>query len=60
MNKNYNSETTELIAVAISSLIVGLVITAGLKYAFSFTWFQALMLSWLYCILRDACLNRKN
>jgi hypothetical protein len=60
MSKKLDSETTDLIAVAIGSLIVGLLITAGLKYAFSFTWFQALMLSWLYCILRDACLNSKN
>lgn len=43
-----------LLARALGSLTAGLLFAAAFVYAFNFTWFQGLVLSWLYCLLKDA------
>jgi hypothetical protein len=54
-----NKENSGVVAKAIASAIIGIVIWCGLKYAFNFTWFQSFMLAWLYCILRDSVIHSK-
>jgi len=53
------TEDTAILGKAFASLIVGALIWCGLKYAFAFTWPQAFMIAWLYCILRDGVINSK-
>jgi len=53
-----NNETPqELVAKAIGSLLVGLLFAVALIYAFNLTWPQGLVLSWMYCLLRDSIVN---
>ncbi len=49
-----SKEDATIVGKAIASLFVGVIIWCGLKYAFDLTWFQGFMISWLYCIHRDA------
>ncbi len=44
----------EIVGKAIASLITGLILTAAVKYAFEFTWFQAVVITWFYCLLKDS------
>ncbi len=37
-----------------ASLIIGLIMTAAVKYAFEFTWPQAAVITWFYCLLKDS------
>ena len=53
-------EDVTIVGKAAGDLIIGVIIWCGLKYAFDLTWFQAFMLSYLYCILRDAVIHSKN
>jgi len=51
--------TTELLVIkAIASLLIGFIFAAALVYAFNFTWPQGIVLSWLYCLLKDS-IDRK-
>jgi hypothetical protein len=55
-----SQEDAIVLGKAVASLLIGSIIWCGLKYAFDLTWFQAFMISWLYCILRDAVIHSKN
>lgn len=44
---------SKLIVRLIANLLAGILITAALHFAFSFTWPQALVLAWLYCMLKS-------
>ena len=55
---NDNSELTptligKLIGKLLVHLFVGIIITAALHFAFAFTWLQAFVLMWLYCLLKS-------
>lgn len=52
-----NKTTQELVARAIGSLLGGLLFAIALIYAFNLTWPQGLVLSWMYCLLRDSIVN---
>jgi len=53
-----NNETPqELAAKVIGSLLAGLLFAVALIYAFNLTWPQGLVLSWLYCLLKDSIDN---
>lgn len=45
---------TEALIRIFVSLIIGLIMTAAVKYAFSFTWPQAFVITWFYCALKDS------
>jgi hypothetical protein len=55
-----SQEDGTVVIKAVASLFIGVIIWCGLKYAFNLTWFQGFMISWLYCILRDAVIHSKN
>jgi hypothetical protein len=55
-----SQEDAIVVRGAFASLFIGIIIWCGLKYAFDLTWFQAFMISWLYCILRDSVIHSKN
>lgn len=48
-----NDSFPKLIVLLIASLLAGFLITVALHFAFSFTWPQALVLAWLYCLLKS-------
>ena len=41
-------------ARALGSVTAGLLFAAAFVYAFNFTWLQGIVLSWMYCLLKDA------
>lgn len=47
-----------LVTRAVASLLIGLIFAAAFVYAFNFTWPQGIVLSWLYCLLKDS-IDRK-
>ncbi len=50
-----NSEiVAEALLKIIASLIIGLIMAAAVKYAFEFTWPQAAVITWFYCLLKDS------
>jgi len=54
------TEDTAILGKAFASLVVVVVIWCSVKYAFAFTWPQAFVITWLYCLLKDAVIKSKN
>ena len=53
-----NNETNRAqLEEVIGSLLGGLLFAVALIYAFNLTWPQGLVLSWMYCLLRDSIVN---
>lgn len=52
-------ESKKLLIDVLAGLISGLLLSAALKYAFDFTWFQGLVLSYMWCFIRDSIQNLK-
>jgi hypothetical protein len=53
-----NNETNRAqLGEVIGSLLAGLLFAVALIYAFNLTWPQGLVLSWMYCLLRDSIVN---
>ena len=50
---NDNETTATLIGRLVGGLLSGALITAALHFAFAFSWPQALVLTWLYCLLKS-------
>lgn len=43
----------QLLIRLIASLLAGGLIAVALHFAFSFTWLQSCVLTWLYCLLKS-------